>query len=285
MGEHTKRGYLLEDFRLFHLKDQGAQVEPHYHEFCKLLLLISGGGSYVIEGQRYLLQPGDAVLVGSGSVHRPELEIGDVYERIILYISPAFLQRESVPDCVLTDCFSPEQGHVLRLTSRRWQRLLGMAQELEGELSAGQPGSALAGKAILLRLLVQLARYQKKPDSLHPEPIRPRNDRIVDILRYLDAHLTEELDIDRLAEQFYISKYHMMRLFHRETGTTIHSYLCQRRLLLARSLIQSGVRATEACYRAGFGSYSTFTRACSRFFGMTPTGKKDDAIALGEDYQ
>ena len=45
MTEYEKRGYLLENFRLFHLQSSGgANVEYHYHEFCKLLVLISGRG-------------------------------------------------------------------------------------------------------------------------------------------------------------------------------------------------------------------------------------------------
>ena len=96
MDEYEKRGYLLENFRLFHLYTQsGTRVDYHYHEFCKLLLLISGRGGYMVDGQRYLLQPGDVVLVGSRCVHRPELEDGSPYERIIIYISPEFLQQSS----------------------------------------------------------------------------------------------------------------------------------------------------------------------------------------------
>jgi len=59
----NKKGYLLENFRLFHLRDaQGTKVDYHYHEFHKILFLISGNGSYVIEGQRYLLKPGDIII-------------------------------------------------------------------------------------------------------------------------------------------------------------------------------------------------------------------------------
>ena len=64
MPGHSKRGYLLENFRLFHLKSRGgAQVEYHYHEFCKILLLLQGSGGYYVDGQRYLLQPGDILLL------------------------------------------------------------------------------------------------------------------------------------------------------------------------------------------------------------------------------
>ena len=42
-SEVGKRGYLNEDFRLFHLKDSRAQkLEYHYHEFDKLILLLGG---------------------------------------------------------------------------------------------------------------------------------------------------------------------------------------------------------------------------------------------------
>ena len=63
MTGYEKRGYLLENFRLFHLNTEAAiKVDYHYHEFCNLVMLVSGKGFYTVEGQRYLLQPGDTVL-------------------------------------------------------------------------------------------------------------------------------------------------------------------------------------------------------------------------------
>ena len=79
MPDHRKRGFLLENFRLFHLKSKGgAQVEYHYHEFCKILLLISGSGGYCVDGQRYLLQSGDIVLLNAHS------RCGSLHSRVIL---------------------------------------------------------------------------------------------------------------------------------------------------------------------------------------------------------
>ena len=50
MPQYEKRGYLLEDFRLFHLRSEGGEkVDYHYHEFCKILLLVSGQGSYIVD--------------------------------------------------------------------------------------------------------------------------------------------------------------------------------------------------------------------------------------------
>ena len=95
--------------------------------------------------------------------------------------------------------------------------------------------------------------------------------KIVSILQYLSLNLTEPLSIDDIAERFYISKYHMMRRFKEETGYTIHSYVAEKRLLLARQLLQSGQSVTEACYRSGYQDYSTFSRAYRKRFGASPS--------------
>lgn len=286
MAEYAKRGYLLENFRLFHLRsEQGETVDYHYHEFCKLLLLVSGKGNYVVDGQRYRLQPGDAVLIGSRSVHRPELEAGTAYERIIIYIAPEFLEKASTEDCNLTEIFSARRGPILRMKESRRRRVFTMAAELEEELSTDAYGREILSSSALLRLLVELGRSLRQTDSQKPEPVMPNNPRVLEIMRYIEEHLAEDLDIDDLAEIFYISKYHMMRLFHWEVGTTIHAYLSQRRLLHARELIGKGMRATEACYRSGFRSYSSFTRAYSKYFGTTPTGRIDTAHGREEGFE
>lgn len=284
MSEYEKRGYLLENFRLFHLKStQHAPVDFHYHEFCKLLLLVSGRGNYVVDGQRYLLQPGDAVFVGSRSVHRPEMEQGELYERIIIYISPEFLQKESAADCALSELFSGGRGNVLRLRDRK--TVFALAAALEKELAGQEYGRDILSNAMLLQLLVELGRDSRRTDALKLQPVMPRNPRVLEIMGYIDAHLSEDLDIDALAEQFYVSKYHMMRQFNRETGYTIHTYLSRRRLFHARELIGGGMRATEACYRSGFRSYSSFTRAYGKYFGTTPTGRTDSGQGREEGFE
>lgn len=278
---YAKQGYLLEDFRLFHLTGEaGVKTEYHYHEFCKLLLLISGKGNYWIEGQRYSLQPGDIVLVGSGCIHRPELEPGSPYERIIIYISPDYLRRFSTEDCDLLECFSGQDDRVLR--SEVNSRLLSLAGELERELAEDSYGRVILSMGSLLRLLVEITRALRLGNNTPPGPVQVKNDRVLDMMRYIDAHLSEELTVDQLAETFYWSKFHMMRSFRQETGSSVHGYITQRRLMLARDLINRGLPATESCFRAGFGSYSAFTRAYGQFFGTTPTGRKY-AAKLPED--
>ena len=286
MSDYQKKGFLTEDYRLFHLRsDQGARTEFHYHEFCKILMLVSGSGGYTVDGRRYALQSGDIVLVGSHTVHRPEFEPGAAYERIILYISPDFLRRSSVPGCDLSELFSGTDSHVLRPEEPERKRLFHLAASLERELAGEDYGREILSAGALLRLLVQLGRSIRRTDTPRPGPVTPGNERIAAIVRHLDRHLTEDICIEDLAEQFYLSKYHMMRLFRRETGATIHGYLTERRLMMARELMAGGMSATDACFRSGWRSYCSFTRAWGKRFGSTPTGRRDTAAAAEETYE
>ena len=284
MTNYQKKGFLTEDFRLFHLiSREGTRPEFHYHEFYKVLLLVSGSGSYMVDGSRYAVQSGDIILVGSHTVHRPEFEPGAAYERIILYISPEFLKRSGGPDCDLAECF--RVAHVLRPGEAERKRLFAQAAALERELGEEDYGQSILCAGAVLGLLVRIGRSLRRGDIPRPGPQTPGNERVADIVRYLDRHLTEDICIESLSERFYLSKYHMMRLFRRETGATIHGYLTERRLLQARELIRGGMSATDACFRSGFRSYSSFTRSYGKRFGSTPTGRRDTAALAEETYE
>ena len=272
--DYEKRGYLSEDFRLFHLRDdRGTQVSYHYHEFCKLVFLLSGSGAYVVEGRRYLLKSGDIVFVGSQTVHKPEFPSGAAYERIIIYIDPAFLHAFGTEDCHPEDCFSGKGGHVLRPSEARVNHYRRLLEKLERELSGAEYARVLLSRALMLQLLCELGRDLRREGDGLPEPVAARDGKILDILQYIDANLAEDISIEALSAQFYISKYHMMRRFREETGTSIHNYISDKRLLCARDLIRSGASATEACFQSGFRSYSAFSRAYAKLFRMTPAGR------------
>ena len=286
MTNYQKKGFLTEDYRLFHLRtDRGTSPELHYHEFYKVLLLVSGSGYYSVEGRRYAIQPGDVVLVGSHAVHRPEFEPGMAYERIILYLSPEFLRRYSTADCDLTECFRGDRGHVLRPGEGERKKLFSLASSLERELAGEEYGRMILSSALVLRILVRIGRSLRKQELSAPGPVTAENERVRDLLRYLDRHLTEDITIDDLAERFYLSKYHMMRLFREETGQSIYGYLTQQRLIHARALITGGMRSTEAAFRCGFSTYSSFTRAYGKQFGATPTGRIRSAKRQAETFE
>ncbi len=272
---YENRGYLRENYRLFHLR--GAMTEPvdwHYHTFHKIIMFLSEG-AYGIEGRSYALAAGDLVLVGRGCIHRPEVPLGAPYERVILYISPDFLRRSSTELCDLERCFSSvneEFRFVLRPGTMR-RELLALLTALEREDAAGQFGSDLMRDALFYQFLIGVSRGMEA-HSLQYVNSSDCDEKVVAILQHLAAHLTENVSIDDLAARFYISKYHMMRRFKEQTGYTIHNYILTKRLMLAQEKMDDGAAAGEACYASGFRDYSTFARAYKKLFARSPRARQ-----------
>ena len=268
--QYEVRGYLKEPFRLFHLADSRREhIEYHYHTFHKIIILLAGKAGYAIEGERYDLSPGDFVLVGRGSIHRPEVAEDDFYERMILYIDPAYLTSLSTGDCDLEGCFRQAQTafrYVYR--DEGGSRVRQMFETLARTTREGGYGAALLERAQFLELMVEVNRVCR---GGHQVQAAAGDSKVVALLQYLNLHLTEELSIDQLAERFYISKYHMMRRFRQETGYSIHGYLTEKRLLLAQRLLAQGTPPSEAGEQAGYQDYSTFSRAYKKHFGRGPS--------------
>lgn len=261
---YEKRGYLYDDFRMFHLKDSsGRQYGYHYHEFYKILICISGNVSYNIEGRSYKLKPYDIVLVNRNDIHKPEVLPGEVYERIIFYISKEYMDNHAAPEYNLARPFllaQKERSDVLRFPAMVNTKLMEVVGRIEENADSNAYAHKLYANVLFMEFMILLNRACEETENCFSHNIT-YNQKMIDILQYINEHLSEELPIDELAEHFYISKYHMMRQFKEETGYTIHQYITEKRVLAARNLMLAGVSATKACFECGFKDYSTFSRA------------------------
>ena len=274
MAEYEKKGYLNQDFRIFHLVDESQrEFSYHYHDFYKLVIFIRGDVTYCIEGKSYELAPYDMVLVNAGEVHRPIVHSLRPYERIIIYISPQFLQSYRQADYDLGLCFEKvrkEQSNVLRMPSMKNSKLYQVCRELESSFKDTDYASGLYQNILFLEFMIQLNRAAVH-DALDFTETAAANDKILNILSYINEHLTEDVSIDLLAEHFFISKYYLMHSFKEETGYTIGNYLSAKRLRYAKELISGGMPVTQACFECGFKNYSTFSRASKKNFKVPPT--------------
>ena len=273
MINFEKAGYLNHDFKIFHLIDrQRKEFEFHYHDFNKIIIFISGNISYTIEGKCYELQPYDILLVNAGEIHRPSVLDNSDYERIIIYVSPQFLNSFSEDEYDLSYCFNrakQEHSNVLRIHSMVKSKLYQVCQELEHSIADQAFGKELYQKILFLEFMIQLNRTAILNHINYLDSAKD-NSKLVQILDYINEHLGEELSIDSLSARFYLSRYYLMHFFKEETGYTIGNYITEKRLLLAKNLVQNGSSITEACYQSGFKNYSTFSRAFKKAFNTIP---------------
>lgn len=273
MEQYVKKGYLNSEFRLFHLTDQETrEVAYHYHDFDKITIFIKGQVNYIIEGKSYDLKPYDIVLVRHNDIHKLSVDNTSPYDRIIVYISPNFMKDYKTDSYDLSYCFhkaEEEQSNVLRIPSLEKSSLFRSITRLEKSFSDDGYAAELYRQVLFLEFMIHLNRAARK-NRLEFLDTTDGNAKILDILQYINENLNGELSIDTIANHFYISKYYMMRLFKQETGYTLGHYISQKRLLLAKELILSGVPGAQACFDCGFNDYSTFSRAYKKFFGESP---------------
>ena len=100
--EYEQRGYLDSDFKYFHISDKvTSDIDFHYHDFYKIILILKGNVRYLIEGREYELLPFDFVLVNRFDIHKPVVESKDDYDRIILYLKHEFLEELGLLDAFM----------------------------------------------------------------------------------------------------------------------------------------------------------------------------------------
>lgn len=264
-----KTGYLNEQFRLFHLKDQTRkEFSYHYHDFHKVVIFISGKAAYHIEGKAYQLKPWDILLVNRHAIHRPEIDSSVPYERFILWI------QNDIPWQELLKCFQKANDrsyNLVRLNSALQEKMKDILFELENSAKSDEYGKEILTQSLFLQFMVYLNRIFLEKQYIFDKKSYTFDSQIASILQYINHNLKEDLSVETLSSRYYVSKYHLMRKFKQETGYTLHNYIVNKRLLMARTLISNGMPVTKAAQESGFAEYSTFSRAYRKQFKTTPS--------------
>lgn len=243
----------------------------HAHTGCELYCFLQGEGYYTVEGNHYPLTPGTILLMRSGETHMPHIREGSAYERIAVHFPAEYLTEEDPALTALFDdrplgihnCYPPEASDLDYLR----YSLLRLCTP-----STGSTENRI--RAYLIPVLYELAGRRGQSIGDAPLPVRPRDPLVIDILDYINSHLTEEFDLDALSHRFFFSKSHINKVFRAETGSSVWDYVVVKRLLLARSLLHSGISAAGAAARSGFSDYSSFFRLYRRRFGVSPAKDK-----------
>lgn len=272
-SSYSREGYLTENYHVFHLRDTAGQERDfHFHDFDKIVILLSGKVDYLVERRSFSLQPWDILLVGHHVIHKALIDKSKPYERVIIYLDRQFIER-ATPEAGLMECFerADKQGRYLLSPDEAEKRTIAhLLSSMDGETDSSRFGAQAFRDTLLVQLLITIDRVSLRSAAAAEVPAPQYDPKIASTLSYINEHLTASLTVEELAERVYLSKYHFMRLFKAQTGSSVHAYVRQRRLLYAAQLIRTGVSAGKAAADSGFEEYSTFFRAFRECFGVSP---------------
>ena len=270
-------------FEIFRYKDAyPKEVAMHHHDFYEVYFFLSGNVQYNIESRSYLLTPGDVLLISPMELHQPMFGNEQrEYERIVLWIDRQFLEGFCLPGESFTDCFdtgSPNHSNLLRPEGVSRQFLTFLLEQLITENSSKEPYQEICALSYLAQVLVLLNRLslQQRREEAVPAP----DTTVYNVLGYINEHYNENLSLDDLANRFFISKYHLSREFQRLVGTSVHRYIVQKRLVMAKQMLSAGRPSSEVYQSCGFGDYSNFYRAFKSEYHISP---KEYVLRLREN--
>lgn len=104
---------------------------------------------------------------------------------------------------------------------------------------------------------------------------------IQNAIQYIEDNLTEELDIAEIASRAYVSPFYFQKIFGVLCGFTVGEYIRNRRLsLAAEELSLSDVRVVDVAMKYGYESHDSFTRAFTKFHGISPSAAKEKGASI-----
>lgn len=272
--DSKKKGYLDENFRVFHLKDKkNLTFEFHHHDFDKIIIFLSGTVTYLIEGKAYYLKPWDILLVNHHDIHKPIIDSSCTYERIIIWIKPDYMEQQKNESSDITACFNKATErslNLIRMESELLHKLQSIISELESALNSEEFGSDLLSASLFMQFMVYLNRIFLGKQYTKDTSFLKYNKQTEEVIRYINQHLSEPLSNQQLAQKFYLSKYYLMHKFKEETGYSLHNYILQKRLLLSLEYLKEGTPVMKAAQLSGFGDYSSFLRSFRKLFHKSP---------------
>ena len=94
---------------------------------------------------------------------------------------------------------------------------------------------------------------------------------VIGIRNYIENNYDDNLNLDLLSHNQFVSKYHLLRLFKKYYGQTPRQYLIDKRIERSKAHLINGMSVTETCFAIGFESLGSFSTLFKTKIGKSPS--------------
>lgn len=250
----------------------------HSHPYYELHYFVQGDVEIISSGRIIALEPHGITLFAPNMPHGLRVLSERPYERYTVHFTEDVLRPESSGMLLRlfnTDGLSGGFNHIRY--SEDGENVRYILQELVRLYTFTQAQQEALAPALIEAVLASV--YAMNAATMtHREGMSSTNVPGRQILDYVNAHYTERLSLEKLANLFFCSKNHLNQLFRDQTGLTVMRYISKRRLDYAHMLMASGYTAAASAVEAGFSDYSSFYRAYVKQYAYPPS-RRSDAFA------
>lgn len=95
--------------------------------------------------------------------------------------------------------------------------------------------------------------------------------RVNEVIEYINNHLGEDIDLNRLAEMSHLSLYHFHRVMSAFLGEPLGAFIVRTRIETAARLLRyTDLSISDIAYRIGYGAPSSLSKAFRQFYSISP---------------
>ncbi len=245
-----------------------------YHPGFELGIALSGTRQRLLPGLEQFVGPGDVWMVCAWELHGYRVLTEETVSVVILFEGDV-LGEERLGGIPWVSLFAapPSLRPQVRSEALRVQ-VLGLADDMQEEISAKQPGWQEAVRLHLLRLLLALRREWEPPDLDVPQGLTPASDlrRIMPALEMLQKEPQVRLHLEEAAARCGLSASRFSVLFRRAMGSSFGRYAQHTRLSqAAQRLLATDLPVEAIAAELGFTDGSHLHHLFVKQYQQTPT--------------
>lgn len=282
----TRQHMVSEDFEIYYYNDTSLEkVAAHAHDYYEFYFFLEGDISIQIGSSMHSVKYGDIMVIPPHVYHRPVIHsIEKPYRRFVFWITADYckhLEELSADYAYLIHYIEKTGNYLFHNDQITFNSIYSKLLRLVEEIHADHFGRDAQISLYVNDLILYLNRliYERS----NPREQREELPLYQNICEFIEHHLDEDLSLERLSAEFYMSKYHISHIFKNNLGLSVHQYITKKRLSLCRKAIIGGASITETYQSYGFGDYSSFFRAFKKEYGVSPKEYQDMQLLLTRD--
>lgn len=249
-----------------------AMFAFHYHSRCELVLVTKGHSEIMTYDRRIEMDGAFVVCYPSGMLHMQKNDAALPYERYFVQFPVGILDdlpgQKEYSELISEFFVLNVDNETLRMITPWFAALAGSSGNRDDILIENRRRFLIGLILNELSPFIRSARSVQLTDRTHLFGSRHR--QVFDVCRYIEDHFSENLTLERLSQEFFVSRSTLVRNFRQILDTTVVDYITTVRINRAKRLLACGFSIGDAAMSCGFSCASYFIRVFKRSTGMTP---------------
>ncbi len=245
------------------IKSSWSMSDMHCHNHYELYILLEGDRSLFIENSLFNIRPVSVFFCPPFVMHKTE---GEAFKRININFSDDYFTEAE--NKVFTKFLAKK---IINVPSEDICKVNLILEKIEKYFNNSTEENEVFVRCLTYELLHLLCGYTSNNDNLMFTPGVLQPTVLVKIQDYIDNHLNEELNLDFLANKFFISRSYLCKLFKKYIGVSVAQSILSRRLAKACMLLAEGkISVSKISELCGFSSANYFGLIFKKNIGLSP---------------